>query len=220
MKSQKTQKIEKLINFDKNFELYDVIGLDEAGRGTGAGDVFAAAVYFPQITQEVKKNLVNIDDSKKLSKKNREELYEYITSCSIYSCKRASIQEIDNINILHASLLAMHRAACGVLEQVDSINAFLLIDGNKPLKEPPCPQTPIIGGDGLSFSIAAASIIAKVERDRYMEELSCIHPEYDWQVNKGYFTQIHRNAINRYGITPYHRQSFFKKFFETKTIAL
>lgn len=221
MNLKKNSKIENLIDFDKSFELYDVIGIDEAGRGTGAGDVFAAAVYFPQITTEMRHNLENIDDSKKLSKNTRENLYEYITSCSVYSCKRASIQEIDNINILHASLLAMHRAAVGVLEQLDdSINPFLLIDGNKTLKEPPCPQTPIIGGDGLSFSIAAASIIAKVERDKYMDELAKDYPQYDWQENKGYFTQKHRDAINCYGITPYHRQSFFKKFFSTRTIEL
>lgn len=221
MTLQKNSKIEALIEFDRGFDLYDIIGIDEAGRGTGAGDVFAAAVYFPQITSDVYKNLACLDDSKKLSKKTREELYDYITKCSIYSCKRASIVEIDKINILHASLLAMHRAAVGVLEKLDNLSKpFLLIDGNKSLKEPPCPQTPIIGGDGLSFSIAAASIIAKVERDRYMDELAQKYPQYDWDINKGYFTLKHRNAINRYGITSYHRKSFFKKFFSTKTIDL
>lgn len=211
MKSKKS-KINSLIKFDYAFSDKFVIGLDEAGRGPGAGQVFACAVHFPEMTRTLKKELANLDDSKKLSAKTREELYEIIKQNSIYCLAASSIKEIETINILQASLLAMKRASLGVLEQIQhEVNPILLIDGNKKIKNFEIEQKFVIKGDSLSLSIAAASIIAKVERDRYMVELSQKHPEYDWQNNKGYLTPKHIEAIEKYGITKYHRKSFLTK---------
>ena len=211
MKSKKS-KINSLIKFDSAFCPKFVIGLDEAGRGPGAGDVFACAVHFPEMNKTLKKELLNLDDSKKLSAKIREELSEVIKQNSIYSLATSSIEEIETINILQASLLAMKRAGLGLLEQVKSeVDPILLIDGNKIIKNYEIEQKFVIKGDSLSLSIAAASIIAKTERDRYMIELSYMHPEYDWQNNKGYLTPKHLEAIEKYGITQYHRKSFLTK---------
>jgi ribonuclease HII len=186
--------------------------LDEAGRGPGAGDVFACAVHFPKMNKILKKELLKLDDSKKLSAKIREELAEIIKQNSLYYLATSSIEEIETINILQASLLAMKRASLGLLEQIKpEIDPILLIDGNKTIKNYEIEQKFVIKGDSLSLSIAAASIIAKVERDRYMIELSYQHPEYDWQNNKGYLTPKHLEAIDKYGITPYHRKSFLTK---------
>lgn len=211
MKSKKS-KINSLIKFDSAFADKFVIGLDEAGRGPGAGDVFACAVHFPEMTRILKKELSSLDDSKKLSVKTREELYEIIKKNSIYRLATSSIEEIETINILQASLLAMKRASLGLLEQIKpDIAPILLIDGNKIIKNYEIEQKSVIKGDSLSLSIAAASIIAKVERDRYMVELSQKHPEYDWQNNKGYLTPKHLEAIEKCGITKYHRKSFLTK---------
>lgn len=211
MKSPKS-KINSLIKFDAAFVDNFIIGLDEAGRGPGAGDVFAAAVYFPKISKTLKKDLALLDDSKKLPAKVREDLAEIIKQNSIYHLATASIEEIEKINILQASLLAMKHAAIEVLGQVENEKPpLLLIDGNKIIKNFDAPQKFVVKGDSLSLSIAAASIIAKTERDKYMTDLAQKFPEYDWVNNKGYLTPKHLEAIDKYGITPYHRKSFLTK---------
>jgi ribonuclease HII len=218
IKSKKS-KINSLIKFDSSFSDNIIIGLDEAGRGPGAGDVFAAGVYFPEITKGLKKDLSKLDDSKQLSAKIREELAILIKKNSIYSISRGSIDEIETINILQTSLLSMKRSALAVLEQIQiqiqiqiqNKEPLLLIDGNKLIKDFEIKQQFVVKGDGKSLSIAAASILAKTERDDYMIELAEKHPEYDWQNNKGYLTPKHLEAIDKYGITPYHRKSFLTK---------
>ncbi len=175
-------------------------GCDEAGRGCLAGPVFAAAVIFP----ENYKNIL-LDDSKKLSKKNRSFLREQIINDSI-SWAVASVDnlEIDKINILNASIKAMQLA----LDKLDIKPEHILIDGNrfKPYKS--IPHTCIIKGDEKYMSIAAASILAKTFRDDYMFDLHKKFPEYDWNKNKGYPTKKHREGIIKCGITKYHRKTF------------
>ena len=175
-------------------------GCDEAGRGCLAGPVVAAAVILPA---DYHHDLIN--DSKKLSKKQREVLQEEIRAEAIaWAVGEVSHQEIDDINILKASFLAMHRA----IDQLQSRPEHLIIDGNRFTPYPDVPHETVVGGDGKYFSIAAASILAKTHRDQLMEELSKLHPEYDWASNAGYPTKKHREAIKEHGITPFHRQSF------------
>jgi len=175
-------------------------GCDEAGRGCLAGPVFAAAVILPK---NFKHSVLN--DSKKLSKKQRDKLKEEIMRSSIaWKVALVSNVEIDEMNILRASVKAMHLA----ISELDTEPQFLLIDGNRfyPYKE--IPYQTIIKGDGLYFSIAAASVLAKTFRDEYMEKLHEEYPQYGWNRNMGYPTPDHRKAISEYGITPYHRRSF------------
>lgn len=179
-----------------------VCGVDEAGRGPLAGPVFAAAVILPQ-------GLVieGIDDSKKLSEKNREALYIEIKSLALaFNVAFATEKEIDEVNILNATFLAMKRAVEGLSLRPD----LVLIDGNR---EPALdlPIKTIVKGDSLSVSIAAASILAKVERDRLMKKLSEKYPSYGFEKHKGYGTKLHLEAIKRYGPAEIHRKSFLKK---------
>ena len=180
----------------------DVIeaGCDEAGRGCLAGPVYAAAVILP-------KDYVNpqLNDSKKLTERQRYALREVILRDAVaYAVGIVSNQEIDEINILNASFLAMHRA----IDQLLVRPQHLLIDGNRFSPYPFIPHTTIIKGDGKYMSIAAASILAKTFRDDFMNELAKEYPEYGWQDNKGYPTKAHRLAIARFGLTPYHRTTF------------
>lgn len=180
----------------------DVIeaGCDEAGRGCLAGPVFAAAVILPP---DFKSELLN--DSKQLSEKNRYALRPLIEQEAIaWGIGVVTAPEIDAINILKASFLAMHRA----IEQLKVQPQALLIDGNRftPYKE--IPFTCMVKGDGRFLSIAAASILAKTYRDDYMLQLAEEYPSYGWQQNKGYPTRAHREAISKHGITPYHRKTF------------
>lgn len=180
----------------------DVIeaGCDEAGRGCLAGPVFAAAVILPP---DFKSELLN--DSKQLSEKNRYALRPLIEQEAIaWGIGVVTAPEIDAINILKASFLAMHRA----IEQLKVQPQALLIDGNRftPYKE--IPFTCMVKGDGRFLSIAAASILAKTYRDDYMLQLAEEYPSYGWQQNKGYPTRAHREAICKHGITPYHRKTF------------
>lgn len=180
----------------------DVIeaGCDEAGRGCLAGPVFAAAVILPP---DFKSELLN--DSKQLSEKNRYALRPLIEQEAIaWGIGVVTAPEIDAINILKASFLAMHRA----IEQLKVQPEALLIDGNRftPYKE--IPFTCMVKGDGRFLSIAAASILAKTYRDDYMLQLAEEYPSYGWQQNKGYPTRAHREAISKHGITPYHRKTF------------
>ncbi|MBR5325483.1 MAG: ribonuclease HII [Prevotella sp.] len=181
-------------------------GCDEAGRGCLAGSVYAAAVILPEDYQNA---LLN--DSKQLTEKKRYELREIIQRDAVaWAVGIVTPEEIDKINILNASILAMHRA----LDQLQVRPEAIIIDGNrfKPYKDPadgkPLPHTTIVKGDGKYLSIAAASILAKTYRDDYMNDLAKEYPQYDWLSNKGYPTKKHRDAIRQYGITPYHRKSY------------
>jgi ribonuclease HII len=178
----------------------NVCGLDEVGRGPLAGPVLAACVYVPEQSFPF---LLDVNDSKKISPKKREHLYNEITQHCTYGIGQCTIEEIDDINILQASLLAMRRA----YENMDMVCDHALIDGNK-LAGLPCPMTTVIKGDSISISIAAASIIAKVTRDQIMNDLNIEYPEYGWNSNAGYGSKQHRNAIKVHGITPHHRKTF------------
>lgn len=199
-----------LFRFDKDFNAEFIIGTDEAGRGPGAGGVFASAVYFSDPNEELIEKLSFLNDSKKLSKKKREELYDVILENTINSTVCIEVEEIEEINILNASLKAMKLACENVIKQINSQNVLTLIDGNKLIKNFIYPQKFIIKGDSKSASIAAASILAKVSRDRYMEELHKKFPQYNWIKNAGYLTAEHLKAIEEFGITPHHRKSFLK----------
>ena len=175
-------------------------GCDEAGRGCLAGPVFAAAVILPI---DYKNKVLN--DSKQLSEKKRFELREEIEKKAIaFAVSSVDHLEIDSINILNASFLAMHRA----IEKLNNKPELLLIDGNRFKVYPEIPHKCIIGGDGKFLSIAAASILAKTYRDELMDCIDEEFPVYGWRKNKGYGTQLHRNAIREHGPSPYHRKSF------------
>ena len=179
-----------------------VCGVDEAGRGPLAGPVFAAAVILPQ-------GLVieGIDDSKQLSEKKREALYDEIKSLAVaFNVAFATEKEIDEVNILNATFLAMKRAVDGLSLRPD----LVLADGNRA-PDLRLPTKTIVKGDSLSASIAAASILAKVERDRLMKKLSEKYPNYGLEKHKGYGTKMHVEAIKRYGPAEIHRKSFLKK---------
>ena len=175
-------------------------GCDEAGRGCLAGPVVAAAVILPKYF-----NHPVLNDSKKLTAKQRSELRdEIIISAIAWRVAFVDNTEIDEINILRASIKAMHIA----IEGLEKEPQFLLIDGNKFYPYKSIGYKTIIRGDGIFFSIAAASVLAKTHRDEYMEKIHNEFPEYGWNKNKGYPTSLHRAAILKHGITPYHRKSF------------
>lgn len=197
-----------------------LIGTDEAGRGPGAGGVFASAVCFINGTnQDLIEKLSGLNDSKKLSRKKREELYDIILENTINSTVCIEVEEIEKINILNASLKAMRLACENVIREVQAQKILVLVDGNKLIKNFNYPQKFIIKGDNKSASIAAASILAKVSRDRYMEELDKKFPQYNWKQNAGYLTAEHLAAIEKHGTTVHHRQSFLKKF-EARQLSL
>ena len=202
----------ELFNFDKKYGT--VIGTDEAGRGPAAGGVFAACVYFPTITDGLKLDLEKLNDSKKLTHSSRENLYQIIINNSINSVINIEVEEIEKINILNSSLKAMKIACENVIKEASLKEFITLIDGNKNIKNYTYPQKFIIKGDGKSASIAAASILAKVSRDRYMAQLAKEFPQYGWERNAGYLTKEHLNAIDKYGLCKYHRPSFLRKHFE------
>ncbi len=175
-------------------------GCDEAGRGCLAGSVYAAAVILPI---NYKNDLLN--DSKKLSAKKRYALRKIIEHDAIaWAVGIVTPEEIDKINILNASFLAMHRA----LDQLKMRPEAIIVDGNRFTPYQDLPFTTIVKGDGKYLSIAAASILAKTYRDDYMLSLAEKYPQYDWQSNMGYPTKKHREAIRQYGITPFHRKSY------------
>ncbi len=182
---------------------YEVIcGVDEAGRGPLAGPVYAAAVILP------KGHIVEgVNDSKKISEKKRELLFDKIISeCVSYSVGIATEKEIDEINILQATFLAMRRAVDGLAIKPD----IAFIDGNKkPGLD--IEEQVIVKGDAKSANIAAASIIAKVSRDRYMLQMAEKYPQYQFEKHKGYGTKLHYEMIEKYGISPIHRKTFLKK---------
>lgn len=198
----------ELKEFDKSFldiTIKRIAGVDEAGRGPLAGPVVAAAVIFDEQTI-----IPKVNDSKKLTEKVREVLYDEIINSSIsYGIGIVHQAEIDEINILQATLKAMQLAVTGLKVIPD----LILIDGNKSFNSKILTKT-IVKGDAKSFSIAAASILAKVTRDRIMREASIKHPEYLWSKNKGYGTREHIEAIKKYGATELHRKSFLKNILE------
>ncbi len=206
----------KRFEFDKeNQKDYDfLIGTDEAGRGPGAGPVFAAAVCFKSVDKELLIKLEKLNDSKQLSEKIREELLDVIIQNSIYSIKQGSVEEIEKNNILRTSLNTMNKACLEVIAQLKNENIIVLVDGNKEIINFNYPQQYIVKGDFKSASIAAASILAKVSRDRFMRELDKEFPQYCWAENKGYMTKSHLDAVDKYGLTKWHRKSFFQKHFE------
>ncbi len=175
-------------------------GCDEAGRGCLAGSVYAAAVILPA---DYHNELLN--DSKQLTEKRRYELREIIQKDAVaWAVGIVSAEEIDHINILNASILAMHRA----LDQLIVRPEAVIVDGNRFKPYHQLPYTTIVKGDGKYLSIAAASILAKTYRDDYMNKLAEEYPQYDWISNKGYPTKKHREAIKKYGISPYHRKTY------------
>ncbi len=175
-------------------------GCDEAGRGCLAGSVYAAAVILPSDYDNPEFN-----DSKKLTEKKRYLLREQVQRDAVaWAIGVVTPDEIDKINILNASFLAMHRA----LDQLKVRPEAVIVDGNRFKPYHDLPYTTIIKGDGRYQAIAAASILAKTYRDDYMAELAIQYPQYDWQSNKGYPTKKHREAIKNYGITPFHRRSY------------
>lgn len=202
-----------LFDFDKSFNSV-IIGTDEAGRGPGAGGVFASAVYFDEITDGLIHDLAILNDSKKLSAKKRNSIFDIIKNNTINEIVCIEVEEIEKINILNASLKAMNVACSSVIKKIDKENTLTLIDGNKLIKNYNYPQKFIIKGDSKSASIAAASILAKVSRDRYMEKLHEEYPMYNWIKNAGYLTAEHLNAIDKYGLCKYHRTSFLRKHME------
>lgn len=201
-----------LFEFDKSNGI--VIGTDEAGRGPAAGGVFAACVYFPEVSESLIKDLAKLNDSKKLSAKARESIYDIILNSSIHSIIDIEVDEIEKINILNASLKGMKLACEEVIKKAQLDEFITLVDGNKLIKNYTYPQKFIIKGDGKSASIAAASILAKVTRDRYMTKLAEEFPQYGWAKNAGYLTAEHLKAIDTYGLSKYHRPSFLRKHFE------
>ncbi|USG62195.1 ribonuclease HII [Sneathiella marina] len=175
-----------------------VAGVDEVGRGPFAGPVVAAAVILDQ-----NQIPAGIQDSKKLSRAARERLFVDITNSSLVGLGEASVEEIDEINILQASLLAMRRAVADLKSRPD----FVLVDGNKDPDLGIKTRT-VVKGDAISLSIAAASIVAKVTRDRKMCALAKAYPHYGWEKNAGYGTAEHRKGLREFGVTPLHRRSF------------
>ena len=184
-----------------------ICGIDEAGRGPLAGPVYAAAVILPLDLE-----IDGLNDSKKLTEKKREVLFDIICEKAIsYSIGIATEEEIDEINILNATFLAMRRAVEGLSVKPD----YALIDGNQHPKLS-IPDETVVKGDGKSMSIAAASILAKVSRDRFMLQIAEKYPEYCFEIHKGYGTKLHYEMIEKYGVAPVHRRSFLKKILGDK----
>ena len=184
-----------------------ICGVDEAGRGPLAGPVCAAAVILPPNI-----DIPGLNDSKKLSDQKRRELFPIICEKAIaYGIAFATHEEIDEINILQATYLAMERA----ISQLEPKADFALIDGNRA-KDFGIPLETVVGGDGRSASIAAASVLAKVTRDNYMMEMAEKYPEYGFEIHKGYGTKAHYAALTQLGPSPIHRTTFLKKFYGEK----
>ena len=208
----------KLFAFDMQDDR-TVIGTDEAGRGPAAGGVFASAVCFREKSRKLIEELMVLNDSKQLTKKKRESIYDVILNNTINATACVEVDEIEEINILNASLKAMKTACDEVYArlhgefEIPRHKLIVFVDGNRYIKYLNYSQKFIIKGDAQSASIAAASVLAKVTRDRYMEKLDAEFPEYGWAHNAGYLTKDHLNAIDRYGLCKYHRPSFLQKHF-------
>ena len=206
-----------LFDFDRSYNK-TIIGTDEAGRGPGAGGVFAAAVYFDKITDGLIQDLAILNDSKRLTPKKRDSIFDVIKNNTINEITCIEVAESEEINILNASLKAMNLACTSIIEKIGGENTLTLVDGNKLIKDYIYPQEFVIKGDSKSASIAGASILAKVSRDRYMEQLHEEFPMYNWKKNAGYLTAEHLNAIDKFGTCKYHRLSFLRKHFEKQGV--
>ena len=209
LKSRKVDDM-TLKEFDDSYrEKYEVVcGCDEAGRGPLAGDVFAAAVVFDKDTV-----IEGINDSKKLTAKKREKLFDEIIEKALdFSIQCATVAEIEEINILNCAMLAMKRS----VEAMKIKPNVCLIDGNKT-PDLECDAIAVIKGDAQSQAIAAASILAKVARDRYMLQMAEKYPEWQFEKHKGYGTKLHYQMIDKYGESPIHRPSFLKKYYAKKS---
>jgi ribonuclease HII len=196
-----------LIAFDNEFRKGHKIicGVDEAGRGCLAGDVYAGAVIFDETAY-----IEGLNDSKKLSAKKRDMLFdEVVSKCMCYCVATATVQEIEEINILNSAMLAMKRAVEGLPIKPD----LVIVDGNTT-PDLDIPMQTIVHGDGKSFSIAGASILAKVSRDRYMMEMAEKYPNYAFEKHKGYGTKLHYQMLTQFGECEIHRPSFLKKFYD------
>lgn len=203
-------RLEQMHQYENQYSEYEgICGIDEVGRGPYAGPVVAAAVILPKDC-----NILYVNDSKKLSEKKREELYEEIMEKALsVGIGMASPQVIDEINILNATYKAMQQAV-----RNGSIIPDILLNDAVTIPDMPMKQVPIIKGDAKSISIACASIIAKVTRDRMMVEYDKTYPEYGFASHKGYGSKQHEEAIQKYGITPIHRKTFVKKFLHKEEI--
>ena len=199
--------LEELYELEKQLhrEGYSVVcGVDEAGRGPLAGPVCAAAVILPEDCE-----LPGLNDSKKLTEKKREALYDQIIEKAVaYGIAFSTVEEIEEINILSAALLAMNRA----IAQLPQTPDMALIDGNTT-RDIAVPARAVVGGDGKCACIAAASVLAKVTRDRLMLDMAKEYPQYGFEKHKGYGTKVHYAALEEYGPSPIHRMSFLKKFY-------
>jgi len=186
-----------------------IAGVDESGMGCFAGDVYVGVVILPQGIDH-KTLLPGLNDSKKLNFEQRERLYELIKKHALaYHVATASVAEIDKLNIYWARFLAVERA----LKKIDIKPDYILIDGNKEIPDINTPQTAITKGDGKSISIAAASVLAKVERDRHIDTLALeVHEDYGWLNNKSYYSESHVDAIKKHGKTKYHREKYVRKY--------
>lgn len=217
--SKELSKIHDLFDFDKNQSKdFDcVIGTDEAGRGPGAGPVVAAAVCFHgQIDKEIFEKLQLLNDSKQLTEKKREVLFDFIKELEksgkcICSIKEGSVEQIEKMNILNTSLDCMKRSCEEVTQKLNTKSVRVLVDGNRIIKNFYHPQLTVVKGDSKSASIAAASILAKVSRDRFMGDLAQKYPQYHWEKNKGYLSSEHIAAIKEFGPTKWHRPKFLRK---------
>jgi ribonuclease HII len=213
----------KLLAFDSDIksEFADsiLIGIDEVGRGCLAGPVVAGAVVLPEIDLEssLAQSLGELNDSKQLKAEQRAALSLILQEHTLHSIGSATVEEIDRLNIYHASLLAMQRAVSEIIYKLSysTKQIVVLVDGKAKIPKLNYPQKCIIKGDGLSASIAAASIIAKVHRDQMMINLAQEHPNYHWHSNKGYASRRHREAIVTYGINAWHRRAFVVKVLQT-----
>ncbi len=188
-------------SYEKNSGKNRIAGVDEAGRGPLCGPVVAAAVVFPDYEIDIP---ILITDSKKMSQKQRDVAAAWIRDNTMWAVAISTPSEIDELNILWASMQAMERAVAGLETPPD----FCLIDGNRMPKNLKTPGDAIVRGDSKSLSIAAASILAKCERDRIMAELHIEYPQYGWDKNAGYGTRVHMDALDKYGVTVHHRKTF------------
>ncbi len=209
MKESEVERLIKLKEIEKNLKskgISKICGIDEAGRGPLAGPVVVAGVIMPENSM-----IEGINDSKKVSEKKRELLYDKIIEEALsYSVAVIGQDIIDDINILSATKEGVTK----VVEELDVKPDLILVDALEHINTKGIPYEPIIKGDAKCYSIAAASILAKVTRDRIMREWDLVYPKYGFAKHKGYGTKMHMEAISEYGLTPIHRRSFTKKFWE------
>lgn len=196
------------ITFDRSFAAMPLCGVDEAGRGPLAGPVVAACIHIPDDLIAREPDLRRVRDSKTLKCDAREAIFDLLTRFCAFGVGRAEVAEINAVNILNATMNAMTRAVADMETRHGVRPALVLIDGNRLPRDLPAKAQAVVRGDSLSLCIGAASIIAKVTRDRFMREIAREYPAYGWHSNAGYGTPAHLSAISSHGPSPYHRMSF------------